>query len=45
MFWLNVNEISLGKIKKKNTSADTPIRHFGNDKRTCVTGAEMLQFW
>ena len=42
MFWLNVNKISLGKIKKKNTSADTAIRHFKNDKRTGVTGAEML---
>ena len=42
MFWLNVNKISLGKIKKKNTSADTQIRHFTNDKRTAVTGAEML---
>ena len=41
MFWLNVNKISLGKIKK-NTSADTAIRHFTNDKRTGVTGAEML---
>ena len=42
MFWLNVNKISPGKIKKKNTSADTAIRHFTNDKRTGVTGAEML---
>ena len=43
MFWLNVNKISLGKIiKKKNTSADTAIRHFKNDKRTGVTGAKML---
>ena len=41
MFWLNVNKILLSKIKK-NTSADTPIRHFTNDKRTGVTGAEML---
>ena len=41
MFWLNVNKISLCKIKK-NTSADTPIRHFTNDKRTGVTGVEML---
>ena len=36
MFWLNVNKIPLGKIKK-NTSTDTPIRHLGNDKRTGVT--------